>query len=101
MVYLGVGRLIIPHCISVDLPSLLQTSATDLQTKADRLVQMSICSSLSRKFPKLTIIGEEVRGAVQIHTNLPLSRTPWLVLAVVLVFEHKVIMFPREKNPTS
>ncbi|KAK7827141.1 hypothetical protein U0070_019937, partial [Myodes glareolus] len=36
-----------------------QTSATDLQTKADRLVQMSICSSLARKFPKLTIIGEE------------------------------------------
>ena len=36
-----------------------KTSATDLQTKADRLVQMSICSSLARKFPKLTIIGEE------------------------------------------
>ncbi|KAH0622689.1 hypothetical protein JD844_025202 [Phrynosoma platyrhinos] len=33
--------------------------ANDLQTKADRLVQMSICSSLARKFPKVTIIGEE------------------------------------------
>ncbi|XP_070590491.1 3'(2'),5'-bisphosphate nucleotidase 1 [Erythrolamprus reginae] len=33
--------------------------ANDLQTKADRLVQMSICSSLVLKFPKVTIIGEE------------------------------------------
>ncbi|XP_059136722.1 3'(2'),5'-bisphosphate nucleotidase 1 isoform X1 [Peromyscus eremicus] len=42
-----------------DLGIVQKTSATDLQTKADRLVQMSICSSLARKFPKLTIIGEE------------------------------------------
>lgn len=42
----------------------------------------------------------ETRRAVQIHTNLPLSRTPWLALAMVLVFEHKVILFPREKNLT-
>uniref|UniRef100_A0A8L2Q072 3'(2'),5'-bisphosphate nucleotidase 1 n=1 Tax=Rattus norvegicus TaxID=10116 RepID=A0A8L2Q072_RAT len=42
-----------------DLGIVQKTSATDLQTKADRMVQMSICSSLSRKFPKLTIIGEE------------------------------------------
>ncbi|XP_047376616.1 3'(2'),5'-bisphosphate nucleotidase 1 isoform X3 [Sciurus carolinensis] len=43
-----------------DLGIVEKTSATDLQTKADRLVQMSICSSLARKFPKLTIIGEEL-----------------------------------------
>ncbi|XP_003431384.1 3'(2'),5'-bisphosphate nucleotidase 1 isoform X2 [Ornithorhynchus anatinus] len=42
-----------------DLDIVEKTSASDLQTKADRLVQMSICSSLARKFPKLTIIGEE------------------------------------------
>ncbi|XP_008586033.1 PREDICTED: 3'(2'),5'-bisphosphate nucleotidase 1 isoform X1 [Galeopterus variegatus] len=42
-----------------DLGVVEKTCATDLQTKADRLVQMSICSSLARKFPKLTIIGEE------------------------------------------
>ncbi|XP_063092763.1 3'(2'),5'-bisphosphate nucleotidase 1 isoform X3 [Cavia porcellus] len=42
-----------------DLGIVEKTCATDLQTKADRLVQMSICSSLVRKFPKLTIIGEE------------------------------------------
>uniref|UniRef100_A0A8C8Z3U8 3'(2'),5'-bisphosphate nucleotidase 1 n=1 Tax=Prolemur simus TaxID=1328070 RepID=A0A8C8Z3U8_PROSS len=42
-----------------DLGIVEKTCATDLQTKADRLVQMSICSSLARKFPKLTIIGEE------------------------------------------
>nr|XP_035952092.1 3'(2'),5'-bisphosphate nucleotidase 1 isoform X4 [Halichoerus grypus] len=42
-----------------DLGIVEKTCATDLQTKADRLAQMSICSSLARKFPKLTIIGEE------------------------------------------
>ncbi|XP_008148040.2 3'(2'),5'-bisphosphate nucleotidase 1 isoform X1 [Eptesicus fuscus] len=42
-----------------DLGIVEKTSPTDLQTKADRLAQMSICSSLARKFPKLTIIGEE------------------------------------------
>ncbi|KAL6089894.1 hypothetical protein STEG23_020234 [Scotinomys teguina] len=42
-----------------DLGIVQKTSATDLQTKADHLVQMSTCSSLAQKFPKLTIIGEE------------------------------------------
>ncbi|XP_034967255.1 3'(2'),5'-bisphosphate nucleotidase 1 [Zootoca vivipara] len=42
-----------------DLGIVEKSGANDLQTKADRLVQMSICSSLARKFPKLTIIGEE------------------------------------------
>uniref|UniRef100_A0A4W3JZQ4 3'(2'),5'-bisphosphate nucleotidase 1 n=1 Tax=Callorhinchus milii TaxID=7868 RepID=A0A4W3JZQ4_CALMI len=42
-----------------DLGIVEKTAANDLQTKADRLVQKSICSSLARKFPKLTIIGEE------------------------------------------
>lgn len=36
-----------------------KTGANDLQTLADRLAQQSICTSLSRRFPKLTIIGEE------------------------------------------
>ncbi|GAB1285835.1 3'(2'),5'-bisphosphate nucleotidase 1 [Apodemus speciosus] len=45
-----------------DLGIVQKTSATDLQTKADRLVQMSICTSLARKFPKLTIIGEEAKS---------------------------------------
>ncbi|XP_036309488.1 3'(2'),5'-bisphosphate nucleotidase 1 isoform X5 [Pipistrellus kuhlii] len=43
-----------------DLGIVEKTSPTDLQTKADRMAQMSICSSLARKFPKLTIIGEEL-----------------------------------------
>lgn len=38
----------------------MQTGANDLQTLADRLAQQSICASLSRRFPKVTIIGEEV-----------------------------------------
>ncbi|GCC23473.1 3'(2'),5'-bisphosphate nucleotidase 1 [Chiloscyllium punctatum] len=42
-----------------DLGIVEKTGANDLQTKADRLVQISICSSLARKFPNLTIIGEE------------------------------------------
>ncbi|XP_064195808.1 3'(2'),5'-bisphosphate nucleotidase 1 isoform X1 [Anguilla rostrata] len=36
-----------------------KTGANDLQTMADRLAQKSICTSLSRNFPKITIIGEE------------------------------------------
>ncbi|KAG9347339.1 hypothetical protein JZ751_004906 [Albula glossodonta] len=36
-----------------------KTGANDLQTMADRLAQKSICASLSRRFPKITIIGEE------------------------------------------
>ncbi|XP_012736117.2 3'(2'),5'-bisphosphate nucleotidase 1 isoform X1 [Fundulus heteroclitus] len=36
-----------------------KTGANDLQTLADRLAQKSICASLSRRFPKITIIGEE------------------------------------------
>ncbi|XP_010293696.1 PREDICTED: 3'(2'),5'-bisphosphate nucleotidase 1 isoform X2 [Phaethon lepturus] len=43
-----------------DLGIVEKTGANDLQTKADRLVQMSICASLARKFPKVTIIGEEL-----------------------------------------
>lgn len=44
---------------SGDLGIVEKAGPNDLQTKADRLVQMSICASLARKFPKLTIIGEE------------------------------------------
>ncbi|KAJ8367337.1 hypothetical protein AAFF_G00320860, partial [Aldrovandia affinis] len=36
-----------------------QTGANDLQTLADRMAQKSICTSLQRRFPKITIIGEE------------------------------------------
>ncbi|KAJ7415905.1 3'(2'),5'-bisphosphate nucleotidase 1 [Willisornis vidua] len=42
-----------------DLGIVEKAGPNDLQTKADRLVQMSICASLARKFPKVTIIGEE------------------------------------------
>ncbi|KAM9435208.1 3'(2'),5'-bisphosphate nucleotidase 1 isoform 2-T2 [Clarias gariepinus] len=36
-----------------------KTGADDLQTLADRLAQKSICASLLKVFPKVTIIGEE------------------------------------------
>ncbi|KAF7690399.1 3'(2'),5'-bisphosphate nucleotidase 1 isoform X2 [Silurus meridionalis] len=36
-----------------------KTGVNDLQTLADRLAQKSICASLLKSFPKITIIGEE------------------------------------------
>ncbi|XP_043917567.1 3'(2'),5'-bisphosphate nucleotidase 1 [Protopterus annectens] len=42
-----------------DLGIVEKSGVDDLQTKADRLAQQSICASLSRKFPKVTVIGEE------------------------------------------
>ncbi|XP_031793251.1 3'(2'),5'-bisphosphate nucleotidase 1 isoform X2 [Sarcophilus harrisii] len=53
-----------------DLGIVEKTSSIDLQTKADRLVQMSICSSLAQKFPKLTIIGEEDLPAQEVDQEL-------------------------------
>ncbi|KAG7266888.1 hypothetical protein CRUP_027951 [Coryphaenoides rupestris] len=46
------------------------TGANDLQTLADRLAQQSICASLSKHFPKITIIGEEELGAVEPREDL-------------------------------
>lgn len=53
-----------------DLGIVEKTAANDLQTKADRLVQKSICASLARKFPKLTIIGEEDLPAGEVDEEL-------------------------------
>ncbi|XP_047429223.1 3'(2'),5'-bisphosphate nucleotidase 1 [Mugil cephalus] len=47
-----------------------KTGANDLQTLADRLAQQSICASLYRKFPKLTIIGEEDLPAEEVQEDL-------------------------------
>lgn len=47
-----------------------KTGANDLQTLADRLAQQSICASLSRRFPKLTIIGEEELPAQEVPEDL-------------------------------
>ncbi|XP_051511457.1 3'(2'),5'-bisphosphate nucleotidase 1-like isoform X2 [Myxocyprinus asiaticus] len=47
-----------------------KTGANDLQTLADRLVQKSICASLSRSFPKVTIIGEEDLPVEAVEENL-------------------------------
>ncbi|XP_056283341.1 3'(2'),5'-bisphosphate nucleotidase 1 [Pseudoliparis swirei] len=47
-----------------------KTGANDLQTLADRLAQQSICASLSRCFPKITIIGEEDLPAEEIKEDL-------------------------------
>ncbi|XP_012671179.1 3'(2'),5'-bisphosphate nucleotidase 1 isoform X2 [Clupea harengus] len=55
---------------SGDLGIVEKTGANDLQTAADRLVQKSICASLSRSFPKLTIIGEEDLPAETVEEDL-------------------------------
>lgn len=47
-----------------------KTGANDLQTLADRLAQQSICASLSKRFPKITIIGEEELPAEDIREDL-------------------------------
>ncbi|XP_041661359.1 3'(2'),5'-bisphosphate nucleotidase 1 isoform X2 [Cheilinus undulatus] len=47
-----------------------KSGANDLQTLADRLAQQSICASLSRHFPKITIIGEEDLPAEEIKEDL-------------------------------
>ncbi|XP_038582207.1 3'(2'),5'-bisphosphate nucleotidase 1 isoform X1 [Micropterus salmoides] len=47
-----------------------KTRANDLQTLADRLAQQSICASLSRCFPKITIIGEEELPEEEIREDL-------------------------------
>lgn len=47
-----------------------KTGANDLQTQADRLAQQSICASLSRRFPKLTIIGEEELPSEEVKEEL-------------------------------
>ncbi|KAM3603397.1 uncharacterized protein V6R79_021593 [Siganus canaliculatus] len=47
-----------------------KTGANDLQTLADRMAQQSICASLSKRFPKVTIIGEEELPAEQISEDL-------------------------------
>ncbi|KAI4895804.1 hypothetical protein NFI96_021986 [Prochilodus magdalenae] len=55
---------------SGDLGVVEKTGANDLQTLADRLVQKSICASLSRTFPKITIIGEEDLPAEAVEEDL-------------------------------
>ncbi|XP_027140029.1 3'(2'),5'-bisphosphate nucleotidase 1 isoform X1 [Larimichthys crocea] len=55
---------------SGDLGIVEKTGANDLQTLADRLAQQSICASLSRRFPKITIIGEEELPAEEVREDL-------------------------------
>lgn len=47
-----------------------KTGANDLQTLADRLAQQSICASLSKRFPKIIIIGEEDLPSEEVKEDL-------------------------------
>ncbi|KAJ0026675.1 hypothetical protein NQD34_017675 [Periophthalmus magnuspinnatus] len=55
---------------SGDLGIVEKTGANDLQTLADRLAQQSICASLSKRFPKITIIGEEDLPSEEVREDL-------------------------------
>uniref|UniRef100_A0A8C5H4L1 3'(2'),5'-bisphosphate nucleotidase 1 n=1 Tax=Gouania willdenowi TaxID=441366 RepID=A0A8C5H4L1_GOUWI len=59
---------------SGELDIVVKTGANDLQTLADRLAQQSICASLSRLYPKITIIGEEDLAAEEVQEDLIESR---------------------------
>ncbi|XP_044145428.1 3'(2'),5'-bisphosphate nucleotidase 1 [Bufo gargarizans] len=53
-----------------DLGIVEKTGANDLQTAADCLAQQSICASLARRFPRLTIIGEEDLPSAEVPEDL-------------------------------
>ncbi|XP_038123561.1 3'(2'),5'-bisphosphate nucleotidase 1 isoform X2 [Cyprinodon tularosa] len=55
---------------SGDLGIVEKTGANDLQTLADRLAQKSICASLYRSFPNITIIGEEDLPSEEVQEDL-------------------------------
>ncbi|KAM3861169.1 3'(2'),5'-bisphosphate nucleotidase 1 isoform 1-T1 [Diretmus argenteus] len=55
---------------SGDLGIVEKTGANDLQTLADRLAQRSICASLYKRFPKITVIGEEDLPAEEVKEDL-------------------------------
>ncbi|KAM9355299.1 3'(2'),5'-bisphosphate nucleotidase 1 isoform 1-T4 [Pholidichthys leucotaenia] len=64
------GAIVSKILHSGELGIVEKTGTNDLQTLADRLAQQSICASLSRRFPKLTIIGEEELPAEEVQEEL-------------------------------
>ncbi|XP_056150017.1 3'(2'),5'-bisphosphate nucleotidase 1 isoform X2 [Lampris incognitus] len=64
------GAIVRNVLYSGELGIVEKTGANDLQTMADRLAQQSICASLSKRFPKITIIGEEELPAEVVMEDL-------------------------------
>lgn len=64
------GSVVRKVLYSGELGIIEKTGANDLQTLADRLVQKSIFASLSKRFPKVTIIGEEDLPAEPVEDDL-------------------------------
>ncbi|KAI7799908.1 3'(2'),5'-bisphosphate nucleotidase 1 [Triplophysa rosa] len=64
------GSIVRKVLYSGELGIIEKTGPNDLQTLADRLVQKSICASLSKMFPKVTIIGEEDLPAESVEDDL-------------------------------
>ncbi|XP_056621070.1 3'(2'),5'-bisphosphate nucleotidase 1 [Triplophysa dalaica] len=64
------GSIVRKVLYSGELGIIEKTGPNDLQTLADRLVQKSICASLSKSFPKVTIIGEEDLPAESVEDDL-------------------------------
>ncbi|XP_053737961.1 3'(2'),5'-bisphosphate nucleotidase 1 isoform X3 [Synchiropus splendidus] len=64
------GEIVRKVLHSGELGIVEKTGANDLQTLADRLAQQSICASLARRFPKVTIIGEEDLPSEEVSEDL-------------------------------
>ncbi|KAM9797978.1 3'(2'),5'-bisphosphate nucleotidase 1 [Neosynchiropus ocellatus] len=64
------GEIVRKVLHSGELGIVEKTGANDLQTLADRLAQQSICASLARRFPKITIIGEEDLPSEEVREDL-------------------------------
>uniref|UniRef100_A0A8C8D884 3'(2'),5'-bisphosphate nucleotidase 1 n=1 Tax=Oncorhynchus tshawytscha TaxID=74940 RepID=A0A8C8D884_ONCTS len=66
--------------------------ANDLQTLADRLVQQSMCASLSKSFPKITIIGEEDLPEEAVKEDLIESSQSEEILQVLSIGIHPLFV---------
>lgn len=53
--------MIIKETMKTGNLNIIDKGINDLQTEADRNAQRCIVNSLTQKFPKITIIGEEVK----------------------------------------
>uniref|UniRef100_A0A2R5LLX6 3'(2'),5'-bisphosphate nucleotidase 1 n=1 Tax=Ornithodoros turicata TaxID=34597 RepID=A0A2R5LLX6_9ACAR len=77
------GR-IIKDILNTGNLGIVEKGVNDLQTEADRSVQRCIVSSLSRQFPRLTIIGEETLEDSAVDEDWIISDHDKDVLAVSL-----------------
>uniref|UniRef100_A0A1E1XA28 3'(2'),5'-bisphosphate nucleotidase 1 n=1 Tax=Amblyomma aureolatum TaxID=187763 RepID=A0A1E1XA28_9ACAR len=85
----GAGKIIKDIMNSGNLGIVEKEGINDLQTEADRSVQRCIVTSLSRQFPKLTIIGEETLEEKKISDDWIITDLDKDVLSTALPDELK------------